>query len=155
VLRAGGISLGPMICFESVFPHISRREAIRSAGALVIITNDAWFLRTAAAAQHLQIGRFRAIEEGMYVARGAATGISAFIDPRGRLMDSLGMMKRGVILADIRPRRADTLYYRIGPVFSLACLAAVCVWIVAAGMKRLRTRRMARQSSPAAASAKG
>jgi apolipoprotein N-acyltransferase len=154
-LRAGGLALGPMICFESVFPYISRREALRGARALVIITNDAWFLRTAAAAQHLQIGRFRAIEEGLYVARGASTGISAFVDPLGRVTDSLGMMKRGVIISSIRPRRSDTLYSRIGPVFSFICAAAMAMWGLAALVERLRTRRATRQSSPAAMSGSG
>lgn len=128
-----------MICFESVFPYISRREAKRGAQALVIITNDAWFLRTAAAAQHMQIGRFRAIEEGLYVARGAATGISCFFDPLGRVMDSLPLMKRGVIIAVIQPRAADTLYRRVGPAFSAACAGAALAWATAA--LALRRRR--------------
>ena len=143
VLRAGGLDLGPMICFESVFPDISRREAIRGARALVIITNDAWFLRTAAAAQHVQIGRFRAIEQGLYVARGAATGISCFIDPLGRVTDSLPLMKRGVLVADIRPRSADTPYRRVGALFPLLCVGLTAAWLIAAViLHRVRSARV-------------
>jgi len=140
LLHVGELAVGPMICFESVFPYISRSEANRGAQALVIITNDAWFLRTAAAAQHMQIGRFRAIEEGLYVARGAATGISCFFDPLGRVMDSLPLMKRGVIVADIHPRAADTLYRRVGPVFSAACAGVALAWAAAALARRRRQR---------------
>jgi apolipoprotein N-acyltransferase len=145
VLRAGELELGPMICFESVFPEISRREAIRGAKALVIITNDAWFLRTAAAAQHVQIGRFRAIEEGLYVARGAATGISCFIDPLGRVMDSLPLLRRGVLVADIRPRSADTPYRRVGALFPLLCVGLTAGWFSAAViLNRVRSARVSR-----------
>jgi apolipoprotein N-acyltransferase len=141
LLRAGGLELGPMICFESVFPGISRREAIRGARALVVITNDAWFLRTGAAAQHVQIGRFRAIEQGLYVARGAATGISCFIDPLGRVMELLPLMKRGVLVADLRPRSADTPYRRVGPLFSFLCVGITALWLIAAAMRRrIRSR---------------
>ena len=132
LLRANGLSFGPMICFESVFPYIARREARLGADALLVVTNDAWFLRTAAAAQHLQIDRFRAIEEGLPIARAASTGISAFIDPLGRVTQSLGLMKRGVLIAEIRPRRADTLYHRIGPAFSAACAVVTLVWVLGA-----------------------
>ncbi|UCH33694.1 MAG: apolipoprotein N-acyltransferase [Armatimonadota bacterium] len=144
VLRVGRLAVGPMICFESVFPHIARQEANRGAQTLCIITNDAWFLRTAAAAQHLQIGRFRAIEEGLYVARGAATGISCFFDPLGRVMSSLGLMERGVVVADIKPRAADTLYRRLGPVFSMSCAIGVLAWAAAALVRR-RSRRTSRR----------
>ena len=145
LLRAGGLELGPMICFESVFPDISRREAIRGARALVIITNDAWFLRTAAAAQHVQIGRFRAIEQGLYVARGAATGISCFIDPLGRVTDSLPLMKRGVLVADIRPRFAGTPYRHGGPLFPLLCVGLTAAWLIAAViLHRVRSARVSR-----------
>lgn len=143
LLRAAGVTFGPMICFESVFPYISQREARLGARALVIITNDAWFLRTAAAAQHLQIGRFRAIEQGLYVARGAATGISAFIDPLGRVTQSLGLMQRGVLLGEIRPRAPDTLYCRVGPAFPTACSAAMLLWLVGAWARRRRKARRA------------
>jgi len=141
LLRLDGLAVGPMICFESVFPYISRREADRGAQALVIITNDAWFLRTAAAAQHLQIGRFRAIEQGLYVARAAATGTSCFFDPLGRVTASLPLMKRGVIVADIRPRAADTLYRRIGPAFPAVCVVGLFCWLLAALLLRRRRER--------------
>jgi apolipoprotein N-acyltransferase len=136
LLRADGVDFAPMICFESVFPEISRTEANAGARALIIITNDAWFLRTAAAAQHLQIGRFRAIEQGLWIARGAATGVSAFIDPLGRVTKSLGLMQRGVLIADIRPRVPDTPYRRVGPLFSEICAGVTFIWLIAALLRR-------------------
>jgi len=141
LLRANGLSFGPLICFESVFPYISRHEAARGAQALVVATNDAWFLRTSAAAQHLQIGRFRAIEEGMYFAQAAGTGVSGFVDPLGRVITSLGIFERGAIVADVRPRAADTLYRRVGPAFSLACVLAAFGWVIGALILRRARRR--------------
>ncbi|HUT73848.1 MAG TPA: apolipoprotein N-acyltransferase [Armatimonadota bacterium] len=144
LLGAGGFAFAPMICFESVFPDIARREARMGADALIIITNDAWFLRTAAAAQHLQIGRFRAIEQGLPVVRAASTGVSAFIAPSGRVTGSLGLMKRGLLVSQIRARRADTVYRRIGPAFSVSCAAAAALWVAAALVIRLARRRRGR-----------
>jgi apolipoprotein N-acyltransferase len=144
LLGAGGFAFAPMICFESVFPEIARREARMGADALIIITNDAWFLRTAAAAQHLQIGRFRAIEQGLPVVRAASTGVSAFIAPSGRVTQSLGLMKRGVLVSQMRARRADTVYRRIGPAFSVSCAAAAALWVAAALVIRLARRRRGR-----------
>jgi len=141
LLRADGLDFGPMICFESVFPDISRTEANHGARALAIITNDAWFLRTAAAAQHLEIGRFRAIEQGLWVARGAATGISAFISPLGRITKSLSLMQRGVLVADIRARTGSTFYRRAGPLFSEICAGVTILWLLGALAPRLRHRR--------------
>jgi apolipoprotein N-acyltransferase len=75
-----------LICFEDLFPELSRNFIKRGAGFLVNITNDAWYKRTAASAQHLQASVFRAVENRVHLVRSANTGISGFIDPQGRLI---------------------------------------------------------------------
>ena len=84
-----GVKMGPMICFESVFPEISRAIVSKGANILVIITNDAWFKRTAAAEQHAKLAIFRAVENGVWVIRSATTGVSCVIDATGNTVGEM------------------------------------------------------------------
>ncbi len=76
-----------LICFEDAFPGLSRSFVREGAGLLVNITNDAWFGRSGAPAQHLQSSVFRAVENRVWVARAANTGITAVIDSKGKIGD--------------------------------------------------------------------
>ncbi|MBI4367980.1 MAG: apolipoprotein N-acyltransferase [Candidatus Omnitrophica bacterium] len=76
-----------LICFEDTFPFLARKSAERGAQFLLVVTNDAWFGKSAAPYQHLQASIFRAIENGVPVIRSANTGVSAFIDPDGKVSD--------------------------------------------------------------------
>ncbi len=73
-----------LICFEDLFPELPRRFVKEGARWLVVITNDAWFKRSAACLQHLQASVFRAVENRVWIARAANTGWSGFVDPAGR-----------------------------------------------------------------------
>ena len=101
VLRAGTVAVGPMICFESIFPQISWQLVRRGAQVLVIITNDAWFGHTAAAAQHRQIAVLRAVETNRWVVRAASSGISCFISPDGRVVSEAGLFESKVLTQEI------------------------------------------------------
>lgn len=140
-LEMDGIGIGTAICFESTFPHIGRALARRGAKFLVVITNDAWFRRTAAPEQHLEIGAFRAVEEGMTVVRAAATGISCFITPWGQVGRRAELYDKQVLVAEVYPSPAPTLYRRLGPALPRACLVIMAVWIVAALWRRSRLSR--------------
>jgi len=76
-----------LICFEDAFPGLSRRFVRAGAGLLVNMTNDAWFGRSGASSQHLQSSVFRAVENRVWVARAANTGITAVIDSKGKIRD--------------------------------------------------------------------
>ncbi len=102
LLQAGTVSLGPMICFESIFPEISWSLVKKDAQALVIITNDAWFGHTAAAAQHRQIAVLRAVEANRWVVRAASTGLSCFIAPDGRIVSQAGLFEEAVLSQEIQ-----------------------------------------------------
>lgn len=102
LLQAGTVSLGPMICFESIFPQISWDLVRKDAQVLVIITNDAWFGHTAAAAQHRQIAALRAVETNRWIIRAASTGSSCFIAPDGRIVSQTGLFEKAVLSQEIR-----------------------------------------------------
>ncbi|MFH1798926.1 MAG: apolipoprotein N-acyltransferase [Candidatus Omnitrophota bacterium] len=76
---------GVLICFEDIFPYVTRNFAARGADFVINITNDAWFGKSAASRQHLQASVFRAVENRLPVIRSANTGISCFIDSSGRI----------------------------------------------------------------------
>lgn len=78
-------SLGVLICFESIFPELARKQTAAGAGLLVVLTNDAWYGRTSAPWQHMAMAVFRAVENRRSLARAANTGVSGFVDPLGRM----------------------------------------------------------------------
>ena len=118
VLQAGTIAIGPMICFESIFPGIAWQMGDKRAQVLVIITNDAWFGRTAAAAQHQQMAVLRAVETGRWVLRGAGTGISSIIAPTGKVVAKAGLYQQAVLSAEIKLATGTPSAPRLGAVFS-------------------------------------
>jgi apolipoprotein N-acyltransferase len=88
------ITFSVLICFEDLFPQISREFVKKGADFLINITNDAWYKKTPAAYQHLQASVFRAVENRIFLARAANTGVSGFINPDGKIIslvkDNLG-----------------------------------------------------------------
>ncbi len=126
-LPFGSHRLGVGICFESTFADVSREYARLGAQMLVIITNDAWFHQTSAVRQHLNHARFRAIETGLPVARTAATGISAFIAPDGRLLEEIPTYTEGMCARSLPPGIPGTCYTRCGWLFAPGALLAALV----------------------------
>ncbi len=108
--------IGVLICFESLFPDMSRRLCRQGAAYLVNASNDAWFSTWSASRQLLAMSAFRSIETRRYLVRPVNHGISAVIDPKGRIVQSLGLLQEGVIVADIRKLTYQTFYTRFGPV---------------------------------------
>ena len=98
-LRTPGLGLIlPLICYEAIFPGASSRLAgPERPVALVNLTNDGWFGRTPGPYQHFAQARLRAIEEGLPMVRAANSGVSAIIDPYGRVVSSLGLDLAGVV----------------------------------------------------------
>jgi len=149
VLQAGTIAIGPMICFESIFPNIAWQLTHRKAQVLVIITNDAWFGHTAAAAQHAQIAVLRAMETGRYVLRGASTGISSIIAPNGRMVAQAGLYQRQVLSARVRLATETSPLLRGGPAFSWGVVAlSVALAIAPAARTRGRGKGPTAQPPP-------
>jgi apolipoprotein N-acyltransferase len=126
---AGLPPFAPMICYEIIFPSLVG-EAARGADWILQVTNDSWFGDSAGPWQHLAIARARAVEQGVPVARAANTGVSAMIDPFGRLTATLGLGARGALDSALpAPIEGRTLYARLGegPPLALAGCAAAAL----------------------------
>jgi apolipoprotein N-acyltransferase len=125
--KRGRVKFAVLICFEDVFPEISRIFARRGAEFLVVITNDAWYMDTGAPYQHTQSSVFRAVENRLNVVRAANTGQSCFIDRNGRITQSVQdtsgkrIFTDGFATANIIPARSRTPYMRYGDLFAWVC----------------------------------
>jgi apolipoprotein N-acyltransferase len=122
-------SFGAQICYEAIFPEISREIARKGAPFTVNISNDGWFKASGELDQMLAMARFRSIENRMHVIRATNTGISAFIDPTGRVQAKLevdGKSKEvgGVLAGRIRLTGATSLYRATGDWVAWLALAA-------------------------------
>ena len=117
VFKIKGCNFGVLICFESIFPELSREYSRMGAHFLVNITNDGWFGDSPGPYQHFLFLRFRTVENGMWAARAANTGISAFISPYGKVLKSLGLGKRGVLKMKLPCVLLDTIYKKGGYIF--------------------------------------
>ncbi|MGH8456737.1 MAG: apolipoprotein N-acyltransferase [Stenotrophobium sp.] len=126
-----GQRIGISICFEDVFPSEYRRTAGTSS-LMVNATNDAWFGRSGADAQHLQIARMRAVETGRVLLRASNTGISAVIGPDGELLAQSGFFTLETLRAKAQPRGGETPYVRWGdaPLWWLSALLVVLLLLL-------------------------
>jgi apolipoprotein N-acyltransferase len=116
--------IGVLICFESIFPKLARNWTAAGANLLVNITNDAWFGRSSAPWQHLSMAVFRAVENRRSLARSANTGVSAIIDPLGRIAGMSPLFQPFYTVADVPLLQAETVFVNFGHYFGLACLVA-------------------------------
>jgi apolipoprotein N-acyltransferase len=117
--------LGVQICYEIIFPHLSRGLVKNGADLLINITNDAWYGDTSAPYQHFSMTVFRAVENRRCLIRSANTGISGFVDPVGRVVASSPLFKESVITSPTPMLTHKTVYTRFGDVFALGCLGVV------------------------------
>ncbi len=129
VSPVGDHRIGAFICYESVFPNFVRRFAAGGAQALFTISNDGWFGRTAARWQHLEIVRMRAAENRRWILRAANDGITASIDPAGRVRSTLPLFVEATSSVRFNYETAQTFYTRHGDWFPMLCalLAAACL----------------------------
>lgn len=132
----------PLVCYEIVYPLFTPRGSRRPAW-IANLSNDAWFGPTAGPWQHLNIARYRAIEEGLPVARAASGGWSGVIDARGRASRLVGPGEEGAFDFDLPPARPPTLYSRWQNTvlwMFLACAAAGYVVVRRRTIARLLRR---------------
>jgi apolipoprotein N-acyltransferase len=135
-IKEKGARIAPIICYEDIIPEFSRKFAAKGANLIINITNDAWFGKTTAPYQHLNLAIPRAIETRRYLLRSTNTGISAIIDPVGRVVVETPMFVRTNVEGEVGLMNGNlTLYTRIGDLFPLACLL---FWVGFIAVEKLR-----------------
>ena len=121
LFRIGGRPVAASVCYEALFPALIREGVLGGATWLVNVTNDAWFGDTVAPHQHLAMARMRCVEFRRPMVRAANAGISAVIDRNGGTSASLGLFRRGVLVAAVRPETGETVYAKTGEIFGISC----------------------------------
>ncbi len=138
----GAHQLGTFICYESVFPNFVRQFVKNGADVLFTISNDGWFGTSAAREQHLAIVRMRAAENRRWILRSANDGITATIDPAGRVLGHLPLYTEGTSYTGFNFISQQTVYTRFGDWFPALCAAIA----LAGGIATLARTRESRQS---------
>ena len=130
-LEVAGQKIGMSICYEDAFGEEFIRQ-LPEATLLVNVSNDAWFGRSLAPQQHLQIARMRALETGRYLVRSTNTGMTAVIEPNGRLKSVAPQFERTVLTDTVEPRQGSTPYIVLGNWTVLVAVGAMLVvgWLM-------------------------
>lgn len=125
-LIAKQVAIAPSICYEIMYPELVAQQAINS-NVLITVSNDAWFGTSAGPHQHFQMARLRAIETGRWLLRGTNTGITAIINEKGKVVDSLPQFERGLLLGSFTPLSGQTPFVKWGswPIWLLAFLGCL------------------------------
>lgn len=130
---------GTLVCFESIFPDLARRDVLAGARLLVIVTNDEWFGNSAALYQHADMAAFRAVENGVPLLRCANTGLTEVFAPNGRVIAKLPVFTAAPLVTGIPPAGGGTPFTRLGDwPGALAGLSALALWL--APWRRARSR---------------
>ena len=129
---------GVLICFEAILKPISREFVDKGAEFLVNITNDAWFGDTSCPEQHLMLSAFRAVENRTWLVRVANTGISAFVDPVGRILHRTAVFQKAVRVCRIDRMEGSSFYGRWGDWLPVSCLVFLGLLAVGRLFKRAR-----------------
>jgi len=118
VMSGPGAYFGCVICYEVIFPELVRKFKKQGAGYMTTITNDAWFGKTGAPYQHHANVVFRAVENRVYFARSANTGVSSIVDPNGRVVQQTEIFTKAAFTGTVKPSPMGTVYDAVGDVFA-------------------------------------
>jgi apolipoprotein N-acyltransferase len=139
IFELDGNKFGTVICWESIFPGLFRKFVKNGAGFMINITNEGWF-RHKIPHQYVAMNVFRAVENRVYLARAANTGVSCFIDPFGRITgrverDGKDTYVRGYLTREITVSKEKTFYTEYGDVFVYLCILVSCLMVVVSFFK--------------------
>ena len=136
VLTLDETGIGVLICYESIFAELARRQVEAGSDYLAVITNDAWFGRSSAPAQHFSMAVLRAVENRRAVFRAANTGISGFILPTGETTKTLGLFARQELTGSLPRLEMKTIYTAWGDLTSKISLLVMVLVLAAAIIRR-------------------
>ncbi|MDR1946507.1 MAG: apolipoprotein N-acyltransferase [Desulfovibrio sp.] len=131
------LSLGPLICYEAVFPYPAQEQVRQGADILLNVSNDAWFRKSSAPLQHLAHSAVRAVEQARPLIRATNTGISAVFDAEGRLTTRVeGLFTEACLQAEVTAGAEATLYHRLSPLPELFLAATAATALVLGALRR-------------------
>jgi apolipoprotein N-acyltransferase len=130
MLPIGSHLTSTAICYEVVYPSLTRQAVEAGSELLTTITNDAWYGYSSAPYQHFALASMRAIEQGRYLARAANTGISGVVDPYGHIVQQSGIFEQAALVDQVRFLKDRTIYSRIGDVIAYAAIAVVVLGLI-------------------------
>ena len=115
------------ICYEDIF-KASYDEFLPQANLFINLTNDAWYDRTPAAHQHIQIAQARAMEFNRPIVRATNTGVTAYINNKGKIINSLPTFSRDILEIEVIPKSLPSLFSKFGyfPLYILLLMIALC-----------------------------
>jgi apolipoprotein N-acyltransferase len=128
--QGDAVAISTVICYEIIFPDLVRQFVNNGAMVMTTITNDAWFGRTGAPYQHFSMAVLRAVENRVPVARAANTGISGFIDAKGRILGTSGIFAEAYLTLTLVPGSTKTFYTRHGDIFSWLCVLGTILAVI-------------------------
>ena len=131
-------TLSALICFEAIFPDLTREFTRRGSQLLAVVTNDGWFGRLVGAQQHAELAVLRTVENGIPMIRSANNGISFIVDPYGRILKQTPLFVQTILAGPVPQPLAPTIYRRHGDWFVLACLLGLLAGLA---VLRIRARR--------------
>lgn len=141
-MNVAGTTVSASICYEDAYGSV-QLPTVRASRLLVNVTNDAWFGRSSARGLHFQIARLRAIEARRFMLRAANDGISAVIDPHGRIVARAPEFEAATLRASVQPRGGDTPYLIVG---NWPIVGASVLVLVGVGLRRRRVGSVNRAS---------
>ena len=133
----GGNKFGVYICYEAIYPGEVREFAANGANLLINISNDGWFGKSAAAEQHLLMARVRAVENRRWVLRVTNSGLTAAIDPYGKIYQTIPGDVRGAVDLPYDFRSDVTLYTRFADWFAWMCVLVSVILLLQTFWKRI------------------
>lgn len=137
-----GLNFASPICYEIIFPEISRKFVKKGASFLITITNDGWYGKSSAPFQHFTIAVFRAVENRRFVLRAATTGVSGIIDPFGRILSRSELDTETFLSHKITPNESLTFYTRYGEILPYTSLTISAIFLILTMRKNVRKRKL-------------
>ena len=138
MFRLGDYKIGPIICYEDILPGIVRKLSASEPHVLVNMTNDAWFGKTAEPMLHLAVAMLRSVEQRKWLVRSTNTGVSAFVDPNGRIVQKTSIYEPEILRQSVAMMNyGRTVYSYIGDILGWLSVA----WILLLLVVRRRMRK--------------
>ncbi len=138
LLQVGEYQAGASICYEIIFGE-EIREALPEAHFLINMSNDAWFGKTVGPLQHFEMARMRALENGRYLLRATNTGVTAIIDPQGKVQKRLPQFQRAELSGAFTPYQGSTPYSKYGHLALWIMWGVLLAWILVSGRTNRKT----------------